>query len=307
MRVYLNEQRLKRNRQLATILFVSSLVILFGGLLISYTVSAANYALMLIPLVAMPVGLVTTWWSVRLTNQYVRKPHAEDVLQAAFKGAGAHSVAYHYLFKANHVLVCPQGVYAIVARFQDGVFRVRGETIYKIGSRNPIGGFMTAMRQEQMGSPIREAQIAAADLQSQLDAALAETESGTSLDVVVQPVVVFTSNKADLDIQDDPPIPVVLAEAKPKRPSLKVMLRSERAERTELPEPNRKTRKRGGSGKGKVRKPQPELHEANEGNEPEAEVEPLLSSSQIALIEEALNSHLAIQTPQSHSVADDTA
>jgi hypothetical protein len=305
MRVYLNEQRLKRNRQLATILFVGSLVILFGGLLISYTVTPANYGLMLIPLVAMPVGLLTTWWSVRLTNQYVRKPHAEDVMQAAFKGASAHSIAYHYLFKANHVLVCPQGVYAFVARFQDGLLRVQGEHIFKAGSRNPIGGFLTVMRQEQMGSPIREAQVAAADLQSQLDEALAETENGSNLDLVVQPVVVFTSNKADLDIQQDPPIPVVLAEAKPKQPSLKVMLRAERAERAELPEPNRKARKRGGSVKTKARK-QSEPRESSDA-EAEAEIEPLLSASQIALIEEALNTHLAIQTPRSPSVADDTA
>lgn len=305
MRVYLNEQRLKRNRQLATILFIASLVILFGGLIISYTVNAANYGLMIVPLVAMPIGLLTTWWSVRLTNQYVRKPHAEDVMQAAFKGAGAHSVAYHYLFKANHVLVCPQGVYAIVARFQDGIFRVQGERIFNARGRNPIGGFMTLMRQEQMGSPIHEAQVAAAELQTQLDAALAETESGPSLDLVVQPVVVFTSEKADLDIQKDSPIPVVLAVHKPKRPSLKVLLRAERAERAELPEPNRKDRKRGGSGKAKPRK-QPEPRELTDG-EADAEIELLLSASQIALIEEALNSHLAIQTPHTQSVADDTA
>ncbi|MHB8753021.1 MAG: hypothetical protein ACYDBJ_28010, partial [Aggregatilineales bacterium] len=67
MRVYLNEQRLKRNRQLATILFVASLVILFGGLIISYTVTADKYYLMIVPLIAMPIGLLTTWWSVRLT------------------------------------------------------------------------------------------------------------------------------------------------------------------------------------------------------------------------------------------------
>ncbi|MHB8751151.1 MAG: hypothetical protein ACYDBJ_18425, partial [Aggregatilineales bacterium] len=285
------------------ILFVASLVILFGGLIISYTVTADKYYLMIVPLIAMPIGLLTTWWSVRLTNQYVRKPHAEDVMQAAFKGAGAHSVAYHYLFKANHVLVCPQGVYAIVARFQDGIFRVQGERILNARGRNPIGGFMTLMRQEQMGSPIHEAQMAAAELQTQLDEALAETESGPSLDLVIQPLVVFTSEKADLDIQQDPPIPVVLAAHKPKRPSLKVLLRAERAERAELPEPNRKDRKRGGSGKAKPRKPS-EPRELADG-EADAEIEPLLSASQITLIEEALNSHLAIQTPHAQSVADD--
>src|SRR5262249_54997017 len=163
-------------------------------------------------------------------------------------------------------------------RFQDGVFRANGEYIFKAGSRNPIGGFLTVMRQEQMGRPIQEAQVAAADLQLQLDEALAETETGAQLDIVVQPVVVFTSDKADLDIQLAPPIPVVLAVAKPKRPSLKVLLRAERAERAELPEPDRKVRRRGGSAKAKGRR-QPDAHEV-QAVEAEAEIDPLLSTSQ---------------------------
>jgi len=228
MRVFLNEQRVKRNRRLATYLFFVSIVILLGGLVISYTVGPTNPDLMIVPLIAMPVGLLTTWLSVRLTNQYVRKPYAEDVLRAAFKGVSPHSVAYHYLFKANHVLVCQQGVYAFLARFQEGNFRVTGDQVINPRARGPFGSFMILMRQEQLGTPIREAQAAAGELQIVLDEALKEANIDNTIAVVVQPVVVFTAEKADLDIREEPPIPVVLAIPKKGKPALKTLLKDDR-------------------------------------------------------------------------------
>ena len=220
MRVYINEQFLKRTRRLSTILFFASLGILGGGLAISYSVNSANSILLLVPVVAMPIGLLTTWWSVRLSNEYVRKPHPEDVLQDAFKSAGAHSVSYHYLFKAKHVLVCAQGVYVIVTRFQEGLFRGRNEQVVNPRSRNPIGALLTLMRQEQMGDPIKEAQIAATELQARLEE--------NNLHVAVQPLVVFISEKATLEVEGELPIPVLLSNSVLKKGTLKALLKGER-------------------------------------------------------------------------------
>jgi nitrogen fixation-related uncharacterized protein len=220
MRVYINEQFLKRTRRLSTILFFASLAILGGGLAISYSVNYANTILLMVPVVAMPVGLLTTWWSVRLSNQYVRKPHPEDVLQEAFKSAGAHSVSYHYLFKAKHVLVCAQGVYVIVTRFQEGLFRGRNEKVVNARGGNPIGFMVTLMRQEQMGDPIKEAQTAADELEALL------VEYG--IHVPVQPLIVFTSEKAQLEVEGEMPIPILLTNPVLKKGTLKALLKGER-------------------------------------------------------------------------------
>ena len=220
MRVYINEQFLKRTRRLSTILFFASLAILGGGLAVSYTVNAANSILLLLPFIAMPIGLLTTWWSVRLSNQYVRKPHPEDVLQEAFKNAGAHSVAYHYLFKAKHILVCSQGVYVIGTRFQDGLFRVRDQKLSSSRGRNPLGAVMTLMRQEQLGDPVKDVESAAVDLNSQLEA--------SGIDVPVYPVLVFTSDKAQLDVEGELPISILLSNPTLKKGTLKAMLKGDR-------------------------------------------------------------------------------
>jgi len=220
MRVYINEQFLKRTRRLSTILFFASLAILGGGLAISYSVNYANSILLMVPVVAMPIGLLTTWWSVRLSNQYVRKPHPEDVLQDAFKSAGAHSVSYHYLFKAKHVLVCAQGVYVITTRFQEGLFRGRNEQVVNARGGNPINFAMTLMRQEQLGDPVKEAQLAAADLEARLE------EAGVH--VPVQPLVVFTSEKAQLEVDGEMPVPILLTNPVLKKGTLKALLKGER-------------------------------------------------------------------------------
>jgi len=220
MRVYINEQFLVRTRRLSTILFFVSLGILGGGLAISYSVNYANTILLMVPVVAMPVGLLTTWWSVRLSNQYVRKPHPEDILQDAFKSAGAHSVSYHYLFKAKHVLVCAQGVYVITTRFQEGLFRGQNQQVVKARGANPISFFLTLMRQEQMGDPVKEAQIAAAELESRL--------KEYDVDVPVQPLVVFTSDKAQIEIEGEMPIPILMSNPVLKKGTLKALLKGDR-------------------------------------------------------------------------------
>ncbi len=226
MRVFTNEQLLRRNRQIAQFLFIFSLVILIGGLIITNTAARDNTALMVIPLLIMPVGLITTWISVRLTNLYVREPHPADALQAALKGVSRQSVLYNYLFKAQHVLICPQGVYAIVTRFQDGTFRAQGETVRSARKRSPFSALFVLMRQEQLGNPIKDARAAAADLQTRIDALLPDAK------IVVQPVVAFISDKAQID-EASPAVPVVLANipksgSAVKKPSFKGLLRDKK-------------------------------------------------------------------------------
>jgi len=261
MRVFTNEDLIKRNRRLAQILFFASLIILIGGLVLTNTLARSNYILMALPVLAMPIGLITTWISVRLTNQYVREPHPENAIQTGLKGASHNTVLYNYLFKANHVLITPQGVFAIITRFQDGVFTVKGDKITSSKSIGPLGWFFGLMRQDQLGKPITEARTAAADLQKQLDAAL------PNLKVTVQPVVLFVSEKAQIETADglSSDVPVVLANSK-KKPSLKGLLR--------------------------------------EGKKQSA---PLLSPAQLRRVEDALNGELSIGNAQSQVVVEDEA
>ncbi len=217
MRVFINERRVKRNRQLANVLVFLSMGIFVAGLILNYAAPRDNAVLAVLPVLILPIGLIAAWLGVRLMNQFVREPHPEDALLVGLKGTSHHSALYHYLFKANHVLISQSGVFAFVTRFQEGAIQVRGERVISLKTRGLLGALFSFLRQDQIGNPIRDARAAAAELETRIKAAL----PGTS--IMVQPVVVFISEKAELDVQD-PAIPVVLASAK-KKPNLKGLMR----------------------------------------------------------------------------------
>ncbi|MCB9451856.1 MAG: NERD domain-containing protein [Anaerolineaceae bacterium] len=223
MRIETNERLVKRNRRTAHILFFFSMAILAGGFIIANTqladpnVSSNNTSLLLallLPWVILPIGFVSTIASVRMTNLWIRQPRPEAAIQDGLKGVSKKSVLYNYYhFPARHVLVCPQGVFAIITRFQDRRYTVEGEKW-----REPGGLFnmlFRVFRQDSIRNPFVDAQKAAAHVQSLLGEAAG--------DVVVQPMVIFADPRASLEVSD-PIFPVLYADSKQK-PNLTDYLR----------------------------------------------------------------------------------
>lgn len=219
MRVVTNQPHVKRNQQIAQYLFFISLAILFGGLLFTNTLARENDLLLLVPCLAMPLGLITTMISVRLTNQYVRPPHPEDAIREGLKGINRRSVLYNYVLPTRHVLLAPQGVYTFTTRFQESRFKIEGDKWFSWKARGPLAPLFLFLKQESLGDPFGQAEKEAQTVQTIVDEAL--PKSG----IKVQPVVVFTGQKAILEV-DNPTIPVVYADPK-KKPSLKGLLRDE--------------------------------------------------------------------------------
>ncbi|MEO8394853.1 MAG: nuclease-related domain-containing protein [Chloroflexota bacterium] len=219
MRVETNERLAHRNRQIAQYLFFATFGILILGLLVinqqAATISQDNVLLITILQTAiLPVAFITTIVSVRMTNLWVRQPRPEVVIREGLKGISNKSVLYNYYhFPARHVLICPQGVFAIVTRFQDGRYTVNGDqwTTHKTAVQRLAGIF----RFDGMGNPTADAQKAAASVQAKLHSIAPNVE--------VRPLIVFVDPKADVTI-NDPTVPVVYPVGK-KPPTLKDILR----------------------------------------------------------------------------------
>ncbi len=224
MRIYTNQQKIKNRRRVAQVLFFASLAILLGGLLITNLGPRNDVFLFFVPCLVMPVGLITTFISVRLTNEYIRDPRPDDALQTALKGINQNSAFYNYLFKPNHVLVSPEGVFTFTTRFQDGPFKVEGDQIIDVRANGLIGKFLSFMRQENIGKPFQEAQEGADTIEAILK------EAGH--EVPVQPVIVFISNRIKIEVSD-PVIPVVVTR-KDKEPSLRSFRRDQKKKNTPL-------------------------------------------------------------------------
>lgn len=219
MRIITNVPRLKRNRNIATILFFVSLAMLIGGLILN-SVAATSPVFFFVPCLIMPLALFTTLVSVRMTNEYIRVPRPEDAIGEAVKGVSKLGVLYNYLPVAPHILVTPHGIYTFHALFQSRSFTVNGDTWIDNRVKGLFGRLSVFFRGETIGKPFRIATQQADQVETLLQTAL------PGVDLEVQPVVVLTADKAELTVKE-PSLPVGLTNAM-KRPNLKQMLRDDK-------------------------------------------------------------------------------
>jgi hypothetical protein len=222
MRIETNERLVKRNKQIGTYLFLFSMAVLVGGFILANgslfniegleSISDALY-LTIMPLVLV-IGMISTFVSVRMTNLWFRVPRPENLIEQSLKGLGKKGALYNYFhFPARHVLIAPQGVFAIVTRYQDGSYRVEGSKWRTF--RTPIGRIFSIFRMDGINNPTLDAQMAAEHVQDILRSINAE--------VPVHPLILFTDSRARLEIVN-PTVPVLYADPK-QEPNLKDYLR----------------------------------------------------------------------------------
>ena len=226
LRIFTNTRLATRNRRIATYLFVFA----FGFLILSFLLTG-NFIrpsdqrlaalLPVLSLLILPLALVSALLSSRMTNLWLRRPRPEEELPANLKGFSERSAffSYHH-FPVRHVLVCPQGIFAIITRYQEGAYRVRGESWG--ARRSPLGRVLGFFRMDGIGNPTEEARQAAVKLQARVDAVAA--------DIPVQPLIVFVSERARLEIEASA-VPVLRAQSK-QDPSLANYLRDVRRKLT---------------------------------------------------------------------------
>lgn len=238
MRIVTNQKLVKRNSRIAQYLFFFSLGILFLGFFFTnqqlFGIKAdspdTEQLLLWLPSLVLPIGLISTLFSVRMTNLWVRRPRPEDALSENLKGLSNKSVLYNYYhFPARHVLICPQGVFAIITRFQDGKFSIDGEKWRS--HKSGINRFFSLFRLDGIGDPYAEAQRAVNRVQQKL--------APIAPDVEVKPLIIFVDPRARLDIHD-PLVPILYADDK-SEPNLKDYLRDLRGDAPpETPEKGKK-------------------------------------------------------------------
>jgi hypothetical protein len=219
MRVVTHEQKLKRNKSFAQVLFFVSLGILFLGLILN-AVIAFSPLFWIVPCLILPLGLLATVFSVRLTNEYIRQPHPHEAITAGLKGINRRSILYNYLGPANHVLITPTGIYALHAMFHNRHFDVLGDRWVDAKAKGPLAPLFQFLKQENIGKPFKEAEIASDRVKLVVDKAM----PGAGIEVM--PVVVMINPKASLSLKDEQ-FPVVFSELR-KRPHLKGLLREEK-------------------------------------------------------------------------------
>lgn len=220
MRIKTNTRLMKRNRQIATNLFLVTFLVLIGGF---FFVNANLFTdtlntdplLLLAQALVLPVAFILTLVSIRMSNLWARRPYPEEVINESLKGLSNKSVIYHYFhIPARHVLISPQGVYTVTTRWHNGKYEVKQDKWHSRAS--VFARFFSTLRMDGIGDPTFEAERAAQYVQTMLQK--------IQPDITVQPVLLFIDPRISVEVKESR-VPILFAD--PKRDNLTDYLRDQ--------------------------------------------------------------------------------
>ncbi len=135
-----------------------------------------------------------------MMRRFLRPNRPDIVIAKALKGFDNRNRLYVWASPIDLAFVGPAGIYAIVGRDHPGEIMIQG---YEAKTPFSFRKILFFFGDEGMGRPLVEAEADAEKLQSWL-----QEQLGTDTDIQVQPLVLFTNDRAQLQVQD-PAVPVV--------------------------------------------------------------------------------------------------
>ncbi len=239
MRIVSNSKAIKRNETIARYTLIVGIAVLVGALFANLyvavpmltstkaadTLTPQQSQYTLLSFIGLLIGYTLTTISTSLNSRYGRR--ADKGLQAALRGNSDAYALYNYALGANHVLVGPGGTFVLIPKYQNGVIQCANGKWKHVG-QSLATRFL--FRQDALGNPTMDAKLEVDALQRHLKKHAAE------LSIEPQPVIVFMSPRAVLDVSGSP-VPAVqykqlkdFVRKQPKRPSIPADLQARLAE-----------------------------------------------------------------------------
>ncbi len=194
MNINSNDSLIKRNARIGQYTSIAGLLVLGGGLYISFTRPeqfGLSWGALLIGFVLSQIGLY-------FGNRWGRSPRPDEVLNQALKGLDKSYTLFHYRAPASHVLVGPAGVWVLLPRHQGGTI-----TFEKGRWRHRGGGigfqFRKFFAQEGLGRPDLEIPGEVAPIEKMLKKAYGDEEAPP-----VQAALVFTNPAVEINAEEAP-------------------------------------------------------------------------------------------------------
>jgi hypothetical protein len=200
MKVIANEKLIKRYGSIGKYLNGIALVVLLGGMLITFT----RTDLFWVSLIALFTGFVLSQISFFFINRWGRRPRTDEQVTNSLKGLTNDYTLYHYNTPVSHLLVGPAGVWIIFPYYQRGTITYEGNRWKQRGGGIGLA-YLKIFAQEGLGRP---------DLDSKSDINSLSTYFGKVLNTETPPinsVLIFTDKRAIVQA-DDAPIPTMPAD-----------------------------------------------------------------------------------------------
>jgi hypothetical protein len=199
MKIFTNDRLIRRNSRLGQFASIGGLLVLVGGMFVSFKYPN----LVGIAWVALLIGFALSQLGLYYGNRWGRRPRPDEHLSLALKSLDDRHTIYHYLTPVPHLLVGPSGIWVILPFHQIGKISFE-KGRYKQKGGNIFQRYLRLFAQEGIGRPDLDGPSEAQVIQKFLKKALPDLELPEA-----RPVLVFTSEKAELEFEETP-IPTVL-------------------------------------------------------------------------------------------------
>lgn len=196
MQVFINERKVKINREIGRWASLGGLGVLIVGMI----VSLARPELVWITMLSLLVGFLGSTVGSYFASRWTRSPRADEVLSQALKGVSSQYHLYHYLLPVPHVLLGPSGLYVIRAYLHEGMVTYDGK---KWKQKFNIMRALGFSGQDSLVDPVRDALYDAQRLEKLMSKSLPPDKMPE-----IRPLIVFVRDKVELQIAETP-VPVV--------------------------------------------------------------------------------------------------
>jgi hypothetical protein len=204
MKVITNEKMIKRNSRIGQGATILGLLVLVGGMVISFT----KQNLVGFSWVALLVGFTLSQIGIYFGNRWGRHPRPDELLDQGLKGLNDQYSIYHYASPVAHLLVGPSGLWVILPYYQTG------KIVYEKNRWRQKGGrffqrYLRAVGQEGIGRPDLEAPAEVSTIDRFIKKNVPDDEAPEP-----NVALVFINDKAELDVENAPILTLPLKELK---------------------------------------------------------------------------------------------
>jgi hypothetical protein len=182
-----------RSRRLGKGLNIAGLIVALVSAVLVFTHPETDLLSMYgLLLVAFLLWMVSNYF----TNRFNRIPPAEEAVDGLLKGLNDSYTSIHYRLKHDHALFTPNGIIAVVPRYEHGEIQW---TDNKSWRQSGVSRLRKLFSSEAVGNPVEDGRFAAEQLAGSLQKII---KSETAPEV--RPVVVFVHSGTMVDAANSP-------------------------------------------------------------------------------------------------------
>lgn len=199
MTIVKNDKLIESRARIGRIAGLAGMGVLVLGLILSFQATPDRTEFFYGSYVALIVGIIISSIGIYNADKWLKEPRADQSLATTLKGLDNKNRLYSYLLPAEHVLLSPLGLTVFKVKRHEGQIECQGD---RWRHRQSFWRAFSGFSRERLGNPSRELQYEMEKLSQLIGQKLPDTP------IPLDGLVVFSSPKAELNIQDCP-VPVV--------------------------------------------------------------------------------------------------